>query len=283
MATLGGDAELELLLASLEQCKPPPNFEVIIVDQNDGDQLAATIARHAETLALRYEHVAFRGACRARNHGARLARGQWLGFPDDDCQFSPDGLARIASITGDPRIGVVTGRTVDEEGRPNVLQWGPTQRRFSRWSMFGCLTETTLFVDRDLFAAAGGFDEDFGPGGRWPAAEGIDLMDRLFAVLGDREARYDPAIELRHPTKIPPWNRWAARRFYEYAQGDGALIAKRFSLHMLYWGCRTLLAGVRNALTTEKWQSAAYLLRIAGLFKGFVTYSLRRRAPECAA
>ena len=274
VATVGDGDELDALLASLVATGPGPHFELVIVDQNEDDRLAATIARHSKALAIRHERVTFRGASRARNHGARLARGAWLGFPDDDCVFLDDTLACVERVARDPMVGVVTGRTVDEDGLPSVLRWGERPTDFNRWSMFRCLTEATLFVERELFLAAGGFDENFGPGARWPAAEGVDLMDRLFTVLEGRKARYDPAVKMRHPNKIPPWNRWAAGRFYQYAQGDGALISKNPSLPMLNWGCRTLLAGVRGALTLKPWKSAAYLLRVLGLCKGFVSHRL---------
>src|SRR5690606_35108594 len=104
--------------------------------------------------------------------------------------------------------------------------------------------------------AAGGFDPRFGRGARYPAAEGIDLMNRIFAVLGDGKACYDPRVTMRHPSKIPPWNRWAAGRFHQYARGDGALIAKHPRPHMVYWGLRTLVAAIwapATASTTPCW------------------------------
>src|SRR5690606_1239224 len=129
---------------------------------------------------------------------------------------------------------------------------------------------------RELFETAGGFDERFGPGARFPAAEGVDLVNRVFNHLGHLQACYEPDVTLQHPTKIPPWNRWAVRRFHDYAIGDGALIAKGPSRHMFNWGFRTLAAASLQVLSFRGWQSLAFAARIVGLLRGFVRYQLAR-------
>jgi hypothetical protein len=75
---------------------------------------------------------------------------------------------------------------------------------------------------------------------------------------------------MRHPTKIPPWNRWAVCRFYEYAIGDGALIAKNPQPHMLYWGARTIFSAIRQVLFFRGWRSVAFAGRLIGLIRGFI-------------
>lgn len=276
IATLHDQGDLALCLASLASQVDAPDFEVIIVDQNGDDRLVSLVETYADRLALVHLQVDFRNACRARNLGASQARGEWLGFPDDDCQLLPTTLSALAATAADPSIGVITGRTVDAAGAANVLRWRAEPMSFDRRRMFGCLTEATLFVRRELFFAAGGFDERFGPGTRFPAAEGVDLMNRLFDHMPGYSAHYNPLVTMQHPTKIPPWNRWAARRFHEYAIGDGALIAKSPSPHMFNWGARTLVAAGLQVLRFNGWQSLAFAARIAGLVRGYARYQLAR-------
>lgn len=277
IATLEDDGDLGLCLESLARLPALPSFEVIVIDQNPDDRLVPVVARFQEALRLRHERVVFRNACRARNLGVELARGRWVGFPDDDCQLLPDALVKAGHLASTPNVRVITGRTVDESGASNVLRWSSVARNFDRWNMFGCLTEATLFVERQLFLAAGGFDERFGPGGRFPAAEGIELMNRLFLRLqaGER-ACYHPDVRMVHPSKIPPWNRWAVERFYSYAQGDGALIAKSPQPHILLWGMRTVVSAALQTLVhaacLRGWQSMAFAARIVGLVKGATAY-----------
>jgi glycosyltransferase involved in cell wall biosynthesis len=280
IATLDDDGDLTPCLESLARLNPGPVFEVIVVDQNGDDRLVQSIASFESRLPIRHERVAFRGACRARNHGARLARGEWLGFPDDDCELLPDLLQKVERLASDPRVRVITGRIIDTKGAPNVLRWGGEQRVFNRWTMFGCLTEATLFVQRTLFWTVGGFDERFGPGERFPAAEGIDLMNRMFGHIGQGVAIYSPQVQMRHPSKIPPWNRWAVSRFHAYARGDGALIAKSFEPHMLYWGLRTMVAATLQLFTLQGWKSLAFAARLTGLFRGLYDYCRRPPARD---
>lgn len=275
VATLGTIDVLEPLLQSLTEQQGAPAFEVIVVDQNGDDRLVPIVNRFRDRLSIIHERVDFRGASRARNHGAGLARGQWLGFPDDDCRLYPDALCQMAAAADMCGLPVVSGRTVDEDGRTSVLRWHTTAEQFSRWTMFRCVTECTLFAERELFASVGGFDPSFGPGAPYPAAEGIDLVNRLLAKSG--HGYFSPAIQFVHPSKIPPWTDWAVERFGHYAIGDGALIAKNPSPPLLYWGGRTVLSALVNLAAADRLRRAAYAARLRGLVTGFFRYRQARR------
>jgi glycosyltransferase involved in cell wall biosynthesis len=279
IATLDDQGDLARNLDSLTRLRGAPPFEIILIDQNGDDRLAGLTAAYAGRLRITRRRVDFRGASRARNLGVQLACGEWVAFPDDDCELFPDTLAEVERLAADPAIRVITGRTVDADGQANLLRWQRQPMVFDRWQMFGCLTEATLFVRRDLFLAAGGFDENFGPGARFPAAEGIELMNRLFDLIGVGKAYYSPRVAMRHPTKIPPWNRWAARRFHQYSIGDGALIAKSPRPHILNWGARRLVAACLAILTLRGWRSLAYAASLAGLLRGLITYRFCARGP----
>ncbi len=272
IATLNDAGDLPHLLHSLSGLHAGPTFEVILVDQNGDDRLVSLVSNFSDKFGIVHLRVAFHGANRARNVGARMARGNWLGFPDDDCQLLPDTLLEVERARADPSVYVVTGQTIDENGDPNVLRWEQQPKEFTHWTMFGCLTESTLFVQKESFLAVGGFDERFGPGATYPAAEGIDLMNRLFALRAEGKACYSPRVKMKHPTKIPPWNRSAVDRFFSYACGDGALIAKNPQPHVLYWGFRTLASALLQTLSLRGWRSVAYGARFIGMIKGFLHY-----------
>ncbi len=275
VATLGDQGTLRACLESLCNQQGAPDFEAIVVDQNDDDRVAALIPGFAARLRIRHERVRFRGASRARNHGSGLAQGAWLGFPDDDCELLPDTLAQFERVrAGQDGLRVITGRTVDETGAPNVLRWGTEPSAFTPSTMFRSVTEATLFVEAHTFAAAGGFDERFGPGARYPAAEGIELVLRLFAAEGHACAFFDPAIRMQHPTKIPPFSAWAAKRFHSYAIGDGALVAKSPGTHVLRWGARTVASAGLQMFSWPPWRGVSFAARLAGLIRGYSRYHL---------
>lgn len=275
IATLGDRGTLEACLRSLCDQKGAPAFEVIVIDQNGDDHVAAVVAGFASRLAIRHERVGFRGASKARNHGAGLARGTWLGFPDDDCELLPDTLAQFDRVRiAHPQLKIITGRTVDETGASNVLRWRTEPGAFSPATMFRSVTEATLFVEAEAYASVSGFDERFGPGTRYPAAEGIDLVARLFSALGDGVACFDPAIRMQHPTKIPPFNAWSAARFHTYAIGDGALVAKNPGRHILRWGARTIVSSAIQTFSLPPWRGVSFAARLAGLVRGYSRYHL---------
>lgn len=286
IATLDDNGDLARCLQSLSELEKCSPFEVIVVDQNGDDRLVETIVRYRTHFILHHEQVLFRGASRARNFGAKLARGRWLSFIDDDCFVLQSTLRLVENAALELRPQVITGRTIDDTGNPNLLRWGSREEWFTRHTMFRSLSEATLFVSRDLFFATAGFDEHFGPGALFPAAEGIDLMERLFMAMKNPSAYYSPRISIVHPSKIPPWSRWAASRFYSYACGDGALIAKSMQPHMLFWGMMTLGSAILQLLNLQgRWRTIAYSARILGLFKGFLHYlwmnRISRKHPPC--
>ncbi|PZP25232.1 glycosyltransferase family 2 protein [Pseudomonas kuykendallii] len=193
IATLHDDGELEPCLASLVKQENAPTFEVIVVDQNGDDRLVEVIARFAGLLDIRHEQVDFRSATRARNLGARLARGIWLGFPDDDCQLLSDALGEVRRLSNDPQTQVITGQTIDETGAPNVLRWKQEPTEFTRRTMFSCLTEATLFVRRELFLQVDGFVERFGPGAPLPRGRRHRPDEPAVRAHGRSESLLQPA------------------------------------------------------------------------------------------
>lgn len=248
------------------------SFEVIVADQTQGSHLAQVTESFADRLCVQHIHLPTRGASAARNAGAALATGRWIGFPDDDCLYQPDTLRHVRRVMSMEGVRVASGRTVDAAQRSSVLRWKTAAQDFDRWNMFACLTEATVFAERSLFLAVGGFDVRFGPGAAFPAAEGVELVDRMLREGSGWRARFDPAIQMVHPNKIPPWNRWAAKRFYQYAQGDGAFVVRRLGGHTLRWVVLTLGSASLHTLVFRGWISIAHAARIAGICVGAWRY-----------
>lgn len=185
-ATLGKC--LEAVLAS--RCE---RFEVIVVDDASGDASAADAARFPCRLVRLEAHG---GAARARNAGARLARGDILFFTDADCLLQPDNLATAAQALAREGPDAAVGGTY------TAL---PYDRRF--FSMFQSvfihycesrnprhpdyLATHALAIPARLFARSGGFRENF-----LPILEDVEFSHRL-RRMGCRLA-LDPALQVQH-------------------------------------------------------------------------------------
>src|ERR1039457_7675625 len=92
VATVNRVNELERLLDSLDS-QTYKDFEIIVVDQNPDDRLVSIFQRH-QSLSIHHLRSA-RGLSRARNVGLPDAKGEIIGFPDDDCWYPQQLLAHI--------------------------------------------------------------------------------------------------------------------------------------------------------------------------------------------
>lgn len=98
VATYNRPAKIAVCLRALLRLDYPRGaYEVIVVDDGSPAPLDAVVAEvlaeHPEgTARVRLTRQANGGAAAARNHGVRLAEGEWIAFTDDDCEVLPDWL-----------------------------------------------------------------------------------------------------------------------------------------------------------------------------------------------
>jgi GT2 family glycosyltransferase len=134
-----------------------------------------------------------RGVSAARNAGAQLARGTWLAFLDSDDLWLPDKLdVQLAFVCEHPETRICqTGEIWLRNGarvNPCKHHRKPDGDVFLA-SLQRCLVSpSAVMLRRDLFEAAGGFDEHL------PACEDYDLWLRL--------ARYNPVALIDRPLVI---------------------------------------------------------------------------------
>lgn len=202
------------------------SFEVIVVDQNGDDRLLPHI-EHARTLGVTISHLRHYPAnlAEARNVGIEAARGKWIGFPDDDCWYSPQLLERIAARykASDEPSGIIV-RWVEQDEQPLSaanLSWARS-RAFRDIPV----SSITLFCEKELFKDIGGFDGRLGVGQWFGAGEETDFVMR--ALRSGAFFTYEPLGEVHHavnPAKpvASPSTVLAVRK---RARGTGALYAK---------------------------------------------------------
>lgn len=153
--------------------------EVIVVDDGSWDETAQLCTQYP---GLRYTRQAQSGVSVARNHGIRLARGQWLAFLDSDDAWKPEKLtAQLAAIAHTPEslichcneLWIRHGRRVNPGYRHRKCQGD----LFAQSLELCAISPSAVLIKRQAFEIYGLFDEQL------PACEDYDLWLRLCCHL----------------------------------------------------------------------------------------------------
>ena len=175
----------------------PARGEIVVCDNNSTDG-TAELARAAGA-RLAYEPV--NQISRARNTGARAARGRHLVFVDADTQVPGSLLAgALASLQSGKACG--GGATVRFDGAEPTGPIAAAVRlwnRLARWHRLAA--GSFVFVSREAFEAVGGFSEEVYASeeiwlsrsvARWGRKRGLDfvILDGPPVVTSNRKAEW---------------------------------------------------------------------------------------------
>ena len=276
MATVGRTREVERYLASLN-AQTHRDFELIVVDQSGDDRLKPVLAPYMAEFPI-LPFTSELGASRARNVGLRHATGDVVAFPDDDCWYPPDLLARLARILNNRQdLEGITGRAVlMHVGCPAGASTQLGMQRFHKKA--GLLKKTnvlrrattyTIFVRRHVVEKVGGFDENMGPGAktRWVAAEDADYILRV--IDAGFKTYYSPKIYVYHPLPVLDYSVLLSRS-YQYSTGTGYLWRKHnFPLwYVLYYLLRPAGRALICLLGGQRNKARYYLNSLRGRLRG---------------
>jgi glycosyltransferase involved in cell wall biosynthesis len=165
---------------ALRAAFPGKEVQVVVCDNNstDGTGEAARLSG-AEVVFEPHNQIA-----RARNTGARAARGEWLVFLDADTVLPAALAVEMAERLADERVGGGGAVVRFDTAR---LRWGPALvlALWNTISRAGRLAAGSfIFCRRTDWEAVGGFDE------RFYAAEELDFSRRLKRHLSGKGQRF---------------------------------------------------------------------------------------------
>lgn len=198
VATVDRTDDLAALLAALD-AQTHRDFRVVVVDQNPDDRVAELLRGHPRLDVLHLRSA--RGLSRARNAALPHLDAELVAFPDDDCSYAPDVLARVAErFAADPGLDGLSGRAESRDGHA-VGRWPDDARRVRADTVWHTANSHTIFLRRELVVRVGAFDEalGLGSGTPWSSGEEIDYLVRALR-LGAR-IEYDPSLVITHPVK----------------------------------------------------------------------------------
>lgn len=168
-----GDA----ISSALAQSFPP--LEIIVIDDGSTDDTQSVI--EAFGAPVQYVRQTNAGPSSARNHGAQLARGDWLAFLDADDQWLPDKIElQLTRANQTAAAAILTGLYWPAEVGETIVAYEGSTARDDLISALLCRNvlaggASTLLVRRSAFNAVNGFDESL------TAAEDREFLIRLAA------------------------------------------------------------------------------------------------------
>lgn len=223
LCTLNRTKEVDDFLCSLAEQPPELNLELIVVDQNGDERLDAVLEPYRKRFALKRIRTS-PGLSRARNLGLRQASGRIIAFPDDDCVYPPDLLARIAAaFSEDAGMDGLSTLVTDSGGQFSA--GGRMYRhpcRITARNVWWCGVSPSIFVRRE--AAAGVFfDETLGVGSGTIFGSGEETDYLLALMEAGKRLEYRPDLVVLHPRFGGPW---LSRRGMLYGCGMGRVLRK---------------------------------------------------------
>src|SRR5437899_2082026 len=218
------------LAALLERAAPQATAagaEVVVVDNGSTDGTREALARLEADGRVRVVREPTPGATRARNAGARAARGDVVAFVDDDALPSNGWLAALLAAFENPRVAAAGGRVRLRFAGALPAWWdatlatylaaydlGPEPADLGARPWYDSPRGLNLAVRRAALLAVGGFKLRLGPrAGRPSVGEESDLCFRLLAR--GHEIRYVPSAVVEHlvdPARLHP--RWFFQRAF---------------------------------------------------------------------
>ncbi|MDR2820444.1 MAG: glycosyltransferase family 2 protein [Desulfovibrio sp.] len=136
---------------------------------------------------------------RSRNLALPQVTGDIIAFPDDDCVYEPDTLARCAeAFARSPQPDVILGRTADLDA--DIAATGFALKPCSsRYALFRHSVSYVQFHKKNVVQVVGGFDENLGVGCATPYQSGEDTDYVLRAFEQHFAIAHTPAVVVRHP------------------------------------------------------------------------------------
>jgi len=235
------------------------DFELIIVDNASSDHTRDVVRKFCDAYSnIRYVMEANLGLSQARNRGMREARGEYVGYLDDDAKASPTWLSAACYVAdrihpeafGGPYLPFYLASKPawfkDEYG--SHIQGSEPRMLMDNEYLDG----GNMFVRRDVLEAFDGFHSGFGMKGKKVAyGEETHFFIRVRVARPETVLYYHPEVLIYHLVRPEKYNFWLrARELFVFglcAQrifSDGVPTSLRASMEQLAVICINITRGL---------------------------------------
>lgn len=271
--TINRKLELEVLLISIVDNLANISFEVIIIDQNPLGFLDEIINKFKYTLDISHHLVPFKGLSKAKNYGAKLAKGEYLTFPDDDCKILHNTYTKALETLKSNNVDIVFGRCIDAHGNDSVLKFKKESYSLNKNNMLGGFVEATGVIHKSIFEKGFYYDENMGAGCFHGAEEGYDWLYRIFSST-TIEVFYNYELIFFHPQVVlNKGSSQAIKRAFLYSCGN-AYLCKKHKFYFRYFKRLILVSlSIPIYLVTDRKKAKYYFSQFCGLLSGYIISS----------
>ena len=175
-------------------------WELLVVDDGSTDDTPAVLSEFDGSDRIRCFRQQNQGQAVARNHGIRMARGEYVAFLDSDNRWLSDKLEiQVEFLTAHPDIDVLYGDKEDIDAGGEVVARGDNVKRHSGLIWRPLLIDNfvnfnTTIVRKAALTKVGGFDETV------RRADDYDLWLRLSSFA---RFHYRPGIVVQYRIEGP--------------------------------------------------------------------------------
>lgn len=194
--------------------------EILVIFKGDDDKRAFIRAKYPQFVIT--DTVKDIGLSSGRNIGIRKSTGEYLIFVDDDGGIREDFLAVLSENIAAKKADAFCGRLRDPVSNA-IFEERHSGSRIKRlgWFDFHYFKGSSIVLKRDILEKVGFFDEEFGSGAVYYAAEDSDIFFRLKRM--GIKILYIPDLTFFHPIS----NLTDPRKAFNYSYAIGAMLAKQ--------------------------------------------------------
>lgn len=197
------------------------DFEIIVSDDASIDDTGQIVREFNDSrIAYLYNKVNS-GLSAARNTAIKLAKGEYIIFMDDDTILKNDFLETLKRAAGNNEVNVLCPRILEPvTNEPFVGIFSNKKEKYLGYFDFNYFIGLAHAIRKEIVLKIGSFDERFGVGSKYRAAEESDYFFRL---KQSREAvLYCPELVVYHPCEKDT----SDSKAFNYAYGISAMLTK---------------------------------------------------------
>jgi glycosyltransferase involved in cell wall biosynthesis len=194
-----GEQYIKETVLSLLNVEKPENTEIIIVDDGSTDNTKEILTQFKQ---IQYYFQKNAGPASARNHGARLAKGEVLFFTDADCRPHTDWVVKLLLNLTEMKVAVVSGSygIANQSSRLARCVQNEIIYRHNRLmpdypKVFGSYN---FAIEKKVFDELGGFNVKY----RNASGEDNDLSYKIIKAGYRIYFAKDALVDHFHPEKI---------------------------------------------------------------------------------